>query len=287
MQRTSYPIIFLFGLFLFTSNATIADEQERSISLPLPPDSLNQWYKPANKRQVWLHTMFRLRRSMQAISEYAALEDKERLVKWSERLVKDYASIGEMIPEWRDDLELEWADRLLSAAKMMDTNTIASAQRKIGTSCSGCHKEYRAVSAVLLRGSDFSTVKVEDEETMEEKSYSDVMAGLSTAMNRIKIGLEDGRFSAAQQANVLLTERLNNLSGSCKACHREDVQKDYILGERNMTELRRLGKLIETRNVKEGSRKLGEVAVSICASCHGIHRTLSDMRSFMVKSEGR
>ena len=40
-------------------------------SLDEPPASLEKWYKPANERQVWLHTMFRLRREMQAISEYA------------------------------------------------------------------------------------------------------------------------------------------------------------------------------------------------------------------------
>ncbi len=276
------PLIFI-TLILLGLKPLVAEEQQGRITLSAPPASLAKWYKPANKRQVWLHTMFRLRRSMQAVAEYSALEDRERLVKWAEQLVKDYRSIAEMVPEWRDELELEWATKLLQAAKTMDSRTLASAQRRLGTSCNSCHNEYRPISAVLFRGPDFSSIKVEDEETLEEKSYGDVMAGLSTAMNRVKIGLEDGRYSAAQQANVLLTERLATLAGSCQACHREETQKDYLLGERNMAELRRLGKLIETRNVKQASRKLGHIAVAICATCHGVHRTLSDMRGVLVK----
>ena len=45
-----------------------------SMSLEIPPAVLEKWYKPANKRQVWLHTMFRLRREMQAIDEYTTLK---------------------------------------------------------------------------------------------------------------------------------------------------------------------------------------------------------------------
>ena len=35
------------------------------------PESLAEWYKPKNERQVWLHTMFAMRRELQAIAEYA------------------------------------------------------------------------------------------------------------------------------------------------------------------------------------------------------------------------
>ncbi|MCK5336958.1 MAG: hypothetical protein KAQ67_12390, partial [Gammaproteobacteria bacterium] len=59
-----FPVIqlILFS-FLFSPTAYAED----SVKLDTPPASLEKWYKPANKRQVWLHTMFRLRREMQAI----------------------------------------------------------------------------------------------------------------------------------------------------------------------------------------------------------------------------
>jgi hypothetical protein len=71
------------------------------VGLDKPPASLEKWYKPANKRQVWLHTMFRLRREMQAIREYAEQDDQPGMKKWIARLDKDYNKIADMVPEWK------------------------------------------------------------------------------------------------------------------------------------------------------------------------------------------
>ena len=79
------------------------------VSLKKPPASLEEWYKPANKRQVWLHTMFRLRREMQAIAEYAkqnepAANNQVVMQKWIKRLQQDYNKIADMVPEWEKKL---------------------------------------------------------------------------------------------------------------------------------------------------------------------------------------
>ncbi|MCW8825075.1 MAG: cytochrome c [Gammaproteobacteria bacterium] len=267
-------------MLVTTSGVT---EEDRGVNLTKPPSSIEQWYKPANKRQVWLHTMFRLRREMQAMGEYAAYKDQPRLLDWSEKFVKDYKSIGTMVPEWKDELENEWADRLLIAAKAGDFEGVGAAQRKIGKSCGGCHKEYRAVTAVLHRGPNFSEVMIEDGETMEERSFKQSMEGLSTAMNRIKIAITDNRFDVATKSHELMSQRLEDLSGSCGACHQTDRQKDYLMGEKNMAKVQNLGELIEAKDVKEAQKSLGSVAVEICATCHSIHRTLADLREFIDK----
>ena len=279
-MRYHKTIKFLIALFMATTTASFADEPVE-LTITRPPASIEQWYKPENKRQVWLHTMFRLRREMQAISEYAAYEDSERLVSWTERFVKDYKSIGEMVPEWSDELELELSDKLLSAAVKSDYPQVASIQKKIGRSCMGCHKEFRAVTAALYRGANFTGVIVEDSETLEEMKYKDAMAGLSTAMNRIKIAIEDNRFESAAEAYQLMDHRLGDLAESCSACHKTERQRNYLLGEENMNEVKKLGELIEKREAKQGGRALGGVAVKICATCHSIHRNLSDLRAFI------
>jgi cytochrome c553 len=285
MQSRQFTAL-LFALVL-TIGPVQAAEKESTITLTLPPTSLGQWYKPANKRQVWLHTMFRLRRGMQAVTEYTALGDRERLIKWAGNLAKDYRSIAEMVPEWKDELELEWADRLVSAAEKMDVETIASAQRKLFTSCRGCHSEYRALAAALYRAPDFSSVVVEDQETLEERNYGDTMEGLSTSINRIVIALADERIEAAQTAREQLTNRLNNLAGSCASCHQDDSALQLILGETTQNDLEQLGKLIDSGKIKDSQKLTGHIAVNICARCHGSHRTLSDLRGFIRKeSEG-
>ncbi len=267
-------------LFIPISHA----EVEREVNLTKPPVSIGNWYKPANKRQVWLHTMFRLRREMQAMDEYSAFQDRKRLVSWSEKFVEDYRSIGKMVPEWADELEVEWAERLLTAARKGDFEGVGAAQRKIGQSCSGCHKEYRAVTAALYRGANFSEVVVEDGETMEELTFKKSMGGLSNTMNRIKIAVQDERFEVAESAYELMSQRLEDLSGSCGSCHKTDRQRDYLLGEENMARVTKLGELIAAKDIKESQRTLGGVAVEICATCHSIHRTLADLRAFIDKN---
>ena len=274
-------LIFTLSITLTISPGFAGEARE--VNFNKPPSSIEQWYKPANKRQVWLHTMFRLRREMQAMGEYAAFGDKERLLRWSDKFAKDYRSIGEMVPEWADELEVEWLERLQAAARSGDFEGVGAAQRKIGNSCSGCHKEYRAVTAALYRGANFDEVVVEDGETMEELTFKRSMVGLSNAMNRIKIAMVDSRFEVAETAHELMSQRLEDLAGSCGACHKTDRQRDYLLGEENMARVQKLGELIKAKEIKEGQRALGGVAVEICATCHGIHRTLADLREFIDK----
>lgn len=277
----------IISLCLLTITASPhADEGNRTVTLTLPPASIGQWYKPANERHVWLHTMFKLRRGMQAVTEYTALGDRERLVTWSKRVVKSYRSIGEMVPEWRDELELEWADRLLSAAEKMDVETIASAQRKLFTSCRGCHNEYRAVTAALYRAPDFSKTVVEDQETLEEMSYGDSMEGLTTSMNRIVIALADERIEAAQTAREQLVARLESLSGSCSSCHEDEAAQRRILGESTEKDLVQLEQLIGSGKIRDSQKLTGHIAVKVCATCHGTHRTLVDLRGFIIKESG-
>ena len=68
-------------LYLVVSGCIAPAFADTPVSLATPPASLEKWYKPANKRQVWLHTMFRLRREMQAIREYAKQNNRPGMKK--------------------------------------------------------------------------------------------------------------------------------------------------------------------------------------------------------------
>ena len=72
-MKQIFAILLLSTISVSSITATIAATPQ--VVLDKPPESLKQWYKPDNKRQVWLHTMFRLRREMQAINEYADQKD--------------------------------------------------------------------------------------------------------------------------------------------------------------------------------------------------------------------
>ena len=94
---------------------------ETKVSLKQPPHSLEQWYKPANKRQVWLHTMFKLRREMQAVRENAENGDKAATLKWIKRLDKHYNKIADMVPEWEKEIKPRLIEELEMFAEKGDT----------------------------------------------------------------------------------------------------------------------------------------------------------------------
>lgn len=275
---------FLIGVLLALSSPMLSADQGEAV-LHLPPESLAQWYRPENKRDVWLHTMFALRREMQAIAEYAALEDEKRLRKWLDRLEKDYRRIGEMVPEWRDELETELIAKMKRAGSAQE---LARLQRKLRKeSCQSCHREYKLVAALLYRTPDFDRVRVEDGESMEEESYSDVMRRLTLLVNRIKVGSEDGRKQAALDALQGLESRLTDLGTSCESCHKQERSRERILGKVSQEYLGKVRQGLEKGDHKQVGRNLGGFAVRACADCHAIHRLQSGLRRELLRQGGR
>lgn len=251
-------------------------DTEQEAAVLLPPASIAQWYKPQNKRQVWLHTMFRLRRSMLAIREYTALQDEKLLEKWGTQFVRDYRSITEMVPEWSSEIEPGWIDRVEQVVRDKDWEAIGGALRKVGMTCGSCHDDYRAVTAALYRTPNFEKIMVEDSESMEELSYKDTMNNLTNSMNRFKIAVEDGRMNAATEYLDTFSVRVIDLGESCSGCHRDEQPRERILGEETEFLLEELSVLLR-ENPQGVGRKLGEVGVAVCARCHGVHRTLYDL----------
>ena len=269
------------GLLAVTAvSAAVSDEGRWLPSLP--EQSLAQWYKPQNKRQVWLHTMFSLRRELQATEEYAASEDKDRLTQWAGRLVASYRKIPEMVPEWADEVDLELASQLEEAAVAGDFPGVTSATRRLGRTCESCHRENRVLVAARFRAPDFSPVRVTDSEG-RERSHADHMEALSLALNWVKIASEDGRWEAAKQANEELKRLLGSLGGTCSECHQDQQRQERILGTESLGVLEKLSASLADRQEGDTARYLGEAAVQICARCHGVHRTLSDLESYLFR----
>lgn len=266
MMRQS---IFITLLFFFFSSVS-ADEK---ITLEKPPESLAQWYKPKNKRNVWHHNMFKLRREIQAVNEYMLEKDQPHTEKWALELVKHYRKIEEMVPEWKHELELEWADKLEIASKKGDFIALKKAMKKLKSSCKGCHSDYRAQVAAIYRAPDFSKIHVVLEG--KEISYLEFMKILMRDVNRIKIASSDGYKEKAQQALIEVRKGITTLRSSCVSCHKEKKAMDYYLGKETDTLLDELKIAIDTG---KSGRKLGEFAVKACAFCHGSHRIVYDLK---------
>ncbi len=237
-----------------------------------PPQSIGQWYKPENKRQVWLHTMFRLRREVVAIETYALAEDSPNLNKWAGMLDKDYQKIASMVPEWAPRLDLDTLAAVQNAAGEGRYKEVIAALGKLNDTCRSCHADFRTVTAALYRAPDFSGMKVADGKPLNEH-----MAALSRHVNHIKIAIDDGRDGDAMTAFSNLKTGLDELGGTCVKCHNKLGQKIYpdptLSGA-----IAKLEESLRTGNLKSKGRSLGMVAVLACAQCHGTHRLAFDAK---------
>jgi cytochrome c556 len=258
---------------------------EPMVSLKLAPASLGKWYKPANKRQVWLHTMFRLRREMQAITEYAEQDDQPAMKKWIERLDKDYNKIADMVPEWKKLIK----PRLLSELEMFtdkgDMYRAGKTLKMIKRTCDDCHTYYQPLVTATYRSPYYADIKLKSVDG-ETQSLEDNMQALSESVNRILIALADDHKEIAQQSTETLSRQLKNLGESCERCHKDDgYPRERILGEATRQRLKKLQANTGAGRVKDSQKLMGEIAVTVCARCHNTHRIVSDLRNALLPED--
>lgn len=252
------------------------------VSLKQPPNSLEQWYKPANKRQVWLHTMFRLRREMQAITEYAEQKDQKAMQKWIERLDKDYNKIAEMVPEWEEDIKPRLLSELEMFTKKGDMARVGKTLEMIERTCDDCHTYYQPLVIATYRSPHYNDLKLKGSDG-KEHSFEDNMEALSASVNRILIALDDGHKPVALQARQTLLDQLLTLGESCNSCHKDDeYPRERILGAATQKRFTTLQASISEGRVKDSQKLMGEIAVTVCARCHNTHRIVSDLRNALL-----
>ena len=258
---------------------------EPMVSLKKPPVSLEQWYKPANKRQVWLHTMFRLRREMQAIAEYAEQNDQKAMEKWIKRLDKDYNKIADMVPEWEKEIKPKLLPELEMFAEKGDMSRVGKTLKMIRRTCDDCHTYYQPLVTATYRSPHYDDIKLKDS-AGKTQSYEENMEVLSASVNRVLIALDDGHNAVAQQSGKLLAEQLQNLGESCNSCHKDDdYPRERILGKATRQRFEKLQLNISEGRVKDSQKLMGEIAVTVCARCHNTHRIVSDLRNALLPEE--
>ncbi len=246
------------------------------------PDSLGQWYKPQNKRQVWLHTMFAMRRELQAVREYAAAGDAAGMSRWAEKLSRHYRRLAEMVPEWRDEADVSLLDDLNRQVAAADFAAVRRAAERLENDCRACHREYQALAALRYRWPRFSELRIDDGHGATQ-DYRGHMESLSATLNRIKIASEDARWQAARAAYGELRSQLDRLADNCQVCHRDEAPRERVLGADTTETLQQLDQALQAQDANGTGRRLGKAAVQVCARCHGVHRMLSEIQRHLFE----
>ena len=257
--------ILLQCLLVIIAGGLVYFHKDRVILVKSPPVSLAQWYKPENKRQVWLHNMFKLRREMQAVRFYADNNDAKHLEKWVTLLGEHYLKIGEMVPEWKKKLNLEAITDLQESASSHRYQDVSRALDDLGEGCKSCHVDYRTVTATMYRVPDFSLMEIGPSTSLKTH-----MEELTRQVNQIKIASEDGMKDVALSSLSDLEKGIDTLGDTCSSCHKKDTR--VYPDETIKTTISSLGESLRTGTLKDQGRELGTLAVLACARCHGTHR---------------
>jgi hypothetical protein len=245
----------------------------------LPPDSLAQWYKPENKRQVWLHNMFKLRREMQAVEMYASQQQAEPLALWMDRLVTHYRQIREMVPEWSSRLDHITLNDLMQAQQTEQFAQIEPLLSDLRQSCDSCHSQFRAVTAMLYRAPNFEELRVKTSLPLLES-----MASLNVEVNNIKIAIGEQDRPGAMDSLHALKVGMREMSTLCENCHTFSPQ--VYPNEAISRAVDELQVALNTADAKQQSEALGVLAVKACASCHGTHRLAYDASRLLRAKPG-
>ncbi len=245
----------------------------------LPPQSLAEWYKPDNKRHVWLHNMFNLRRDLQAIERYAERKQPDLLATWSSRLSDHYETIGEMVPEWKSRLDVDIIKRLLNAQQAKQYDAIAPLLDELKNNCSACHDQFRVVTAAIYRAPDFKKLTLNQSDTLQQS-----MINLNSRINQIKLASQEDNRDEALAVFNQLSVAMEELGGLCKSCH-EYIPKTY-LNDNVTTAMHDLQLSLKSGSVKQQGEDLGRLAVTACAQCHGSHRISYDLKNLLSGKPG-
>ncbi|NQY25863.1 MAG: cytochrome c [Piscirickettsiaceae bacterium] len=273
-MRWTY-FIFLQCLLIAVVGTVVYIHKDKVNVHKTPPASLAKWYKPENKRQEWLHNMFKLRREIQAVKLYSTSNEDELLDKWTAQLSKHYLRISEMVPEWDKKLDEEALTQLQTSVKNRDQQGVSLALDDLNTSCNSCHQDYRSTVATMYRAPDFSSIKLS-----QPVAYKEHMKALITQVNQIKIASEDGKRDVALSSLSELKHGIQLQGETCVQCHKKET-KLYPDVEMTQT-IANLEQSLSNGTLKEQGKALGTLAVQVCASCHGTHRIAYDNRKVFV-----
>ncbi|MBF0444705.1 MAG: cytochrome c [Magnetococcales bacterium] len=255
---------------LITANPAISGEKRE---LSLPPDSLAQWYKPQNKRQVWLHLMFRLGETSQAVALYSEKGDAASMARWATIFAENYRRIPKMVPEWAQQVDFAAVELLEKATAKKDISGVQKALKKIRQSCKSCHGEFKAISTAIYRSADFSKVKVKGENGIDLINYRTFMKSLHRDINNLKIARADLHPDEARHFAKQVSKKLSSLKDSCISCHKDKEPTQRILGDKTFNTMDRLIEVLkEPGKTKKSGRLMGELGYTVCGRCHSIHR---------------
>ncbi|GBD03102.1 hypothetical protein HRbin19_00377 [bacterium HR19] len=263
----------VFSSFLFI----VGYSDETKLNLNRPPKSLDKFYPPVSKDKKFLQAMHSMSLSFKATFLYLQRGDKSKAKKWAENLVKNYLSIPDMVPEWRNYIKRELAESFLKAVESGDMNTIKKSADDLGKTCGSCHQDNQLSVKIFYYTPNWDDIEVEDPVTLKKVGVHKFMKDMNDSLQFAIIGFQDGDFSFAGKNAKDFVARARALKEICSSCHTSQESIEAIAGKAFITSLDSFAKSVNEKKSDEFFKSLDKVGY-YCSACHTTHLFLWEIK---------
>ena len=270
-------VAFLFAGILFVipglpeSMTTDASHQApESVATSLPA-SLERLYPPIAPRPALLIAMHELNEALTGIVVDITEGDREGAVTNLRSFQERYRENALLVPEWESRYPAEPVEELAKVVPGGNPEEVMAATARVGAVCHGCHLATMVPVQWKYHWPDFGTITVHDPVVNADVDYPTFMLMLNASMTGVAVNLKQGQPENARAQLAAFRSRMEELRGSCDACH--DTERSYFVDQRIESLMEEMGRAIDAPRpdlmaVAALSQRIGEES---CFRCHLVH----------------
>ncbi len=279
-KRIAYFIVFcviVFGLFgnsLQTSDKDkeVAVREDSSLSVHLPPNSLDSLYPPKAQQPLYLFWMFDLGSRFTGILVDLMEEDFANAGASFEAFKAEYVRQSAAIPEWQARYPLDPVEDLGKALKAGEKGRIMAAYEKVGGICHNCHVEYMVPVKSKYHWQDFRPIKVDDTITGTKVDFVQLMRFLDFNFTGVTHDLKQDQRERAEENSRALLARFQSLRETCQECHGTS-ERTYFVDDSIQQAISSLNEVLTSSrpDQKEIASHIMTIGMESCFKCHLVH----------------
>lgn len=242
-----------------------------------PPASMNKLYPPESREMRWVSQMHRISGSFGGVFVNMREQDWENAEKKAAAFVEAYEEAAKMVPEWKDEFDLEAARAFARAVKTRDPAQIGKAAGPVGKTCHHCHEQNYVSVWTRYHWPRVSTLKITDPVDEKELEFGKYMGLLAGTFRSVTVNFGEGQYARAARAMRSLEKRYRELKSTCPKCHVTDNVKLFFVGEEAQKALAGMRRELDRDKPDPGAfwKNVGLLGREGCKKCHLTHRAFA------------
>jgi mono/diheme cytochrome c family protein len=278
-MKTTAFVLFLGILLAFGCSSNQSDEiaqlkKENAVLLKIagpPPAVLDSLYPPVAPAPLYLLKMHELGGPLSGMAVKIMEGDRETARALFNTFREQYASVSEMVPEWKADFPLGPLDELDGLIEEGDPGAIMEAFQKVGEVCHQCHLKQMPKVQQKYHWPEFSMISLTDPLSNKELEFRQFMMSMELSVMGMMGELQMSNIDAAIVHMDNFKKYLDPLKESCYACH--NSERKYYVDENVDMYIANFEQEIRSEAPNPKSiEQLGQlIGQEMCFKCHLVH----------------